>query len=371
MADPKQVQVTVAAPLNADEPAPTLPGLVKIPYIHSFNLPMYPGLQIRIPSVLKSLELIYKARPHEIIISTPGPMGLLGLLAAKLLNVKATGIYHSDFSAQVLALTSEEDFSAVVQNYLRWFYGRLDAIKVPSLAYRERLKDWGYSEDKIAFYRKGLDTELFAPRPLGIKSFRSSLPFPDAPVLLYAGRISKDKNLDFMLGVFSALSADRPLNWVLAGDGPDHQEFRRKASKHKGIVVLGRKDRRLLPEFYSGADVFVFPSKTDTFGMAVLEAQACGLPAVVSDQGGPREIVVHRKTGLIASADQAEAWKKAILEILDLKTNQPGQYQKMKWSARQNVIEYYRWDQSLALLFAQPLSKPSEPRQEKKELAVT
>jgi len=345
------MQLTVVVPADEKEVLPRIPGLVRIPFIHAFSLPFYESVTLKIPSVLQALQIIYENEPDEILISTPGPAGLLGLLTSKLLNIKASSIFHTDFAAQALALSAEEDFVQIIQNYIRWFYCATDSIKVPNLGYRNRLLDLDYPVEKIHLYRKGLDTELFAPRAHLSLELRRQLPHPNAPVLMYAGRISKDKNLHFLLRVFSETTRQKPLNLVLAGEGPDLDELRRQAGKWKGVLFLGRKDRRQLPDYYSAADLFVFPSVTDTFGMVVLEAQACGLPALVSDQGGPKEIVVHRKTGLIVAANDAEAWVRGIQEVLDMKQAQPGEYEKMKWHARQNVVEHYQWARTLATLF--------------------
>ena len=95
---------------------------------------------------------------------------------------------------------------------------------------------------------------------------------------------------------------------------------------------------------YSGCDAFLFPSVTDTFGMVVLEALACGLPAIVSDMGGPREIVVHGKTGYVLPADDVKAWQKAIADLIHMIHNDPPQYNKLKKQARKHVEKYYDWE---------------------------
>lgn len=106
--------------------------------------------------------------------------------------------------------------------------------------------------------------------------------------MIYTGRISEDKNLDFLISVYRKLLMENPdLNLIMIGDGPYMNTLKTKCSNLNNIFFHGKLDHQALPLSLSGCDIFVFPSNTDTFGMSVLEAQSCGLPAVVSDAGGP------------------------------------------------------------------------------------
>jgi len=162
------------------------------------------------------------------------------------------------------------------------------------------------------------------------------------------GRVSQDKGLDFLLEVYNKLLKRRGnLNLLIVGDGPYLQEMKQKAKDSKGIVFLGRKDYEELPNIYAAADLFVFPSATDTFGMAVLEAQSCGLLAVVSDTGGPKEIVKDYRTGLVAQANHLAEWKQRIEFLLEMIEHYPPRYVKMREMARENAVENYDWERAL------------------------
>jgi glycosyltransferase involved in cell wall biosynthesis len=104
----------------------------------------------------------------------------------------------------------------------------------------------------------------------------------------------------------------------------------------------------LLPELYSGADIFVFPSITDTFGMVMLEAQACGLPAVVSDIGGPQEIIRDGVTGYIAPHDNMEEWMRIVGRVIDMVEQNPEQYRSMREQSRRNAVERFDWNTVIA-----------------------
>ena len=135
--------------------------------------------------------------------------------------------------------------------------------------------------------------------------------------MLYVGRISKEKNLDRLIQAFLELSDDhRPVSLVIVGDGPYLYELN-KRYPFPGIAYTGLLQGDDLATAYASADLFVFPSTTDTFGNAVLEALASGLPTVVSDQGGPRELVEGLGCGLVVDLEPPGALSAAIASLLD------------------------------------------------------
>jgi glycosyltransferase involved in cell wall biosynthesis len=178
--------------------------------------------------------------------------------------------------------------------------------------------------------------------------------------LLYVGRVSQDKDLDFLLEVYQRLlQADRRINLLVVGDGPYLKELKLKTKGCRRVVFTGQIEYESLPAVYSGADLFVFPSTTDTFGMVVLEAQSCGLPAIVSDRGGPKEIIQDHRTGFIAEAECLSDWVKKIYFIKDMIERYPIRYSRMKKEARQNVLRNYTWERVLKDLIIDPQNKDS------------
>ena len=132
-----------------------LPNTLNLPLIFSHSPDFYASYTLHIPSLLNSVELICKQRPERIIISTPGPVGLLGLLMAKLLGVPSTAIFHTDFGAQAGYVFDDEIVADVVNEYTRWFYACADEIRVPTAAYMGILESQGYDSGKMRSAQAG------------------------------------------------------------------------------------------------------------------------------------------------------------------------------------------------------------------------
>ncbi|MGO9393766.1 MAG: glycosyltransferase [Desulfobaccales bacterium] len=151
--------------------------------------------------------------------------------------------------------------------------------------------------------------------------------------LLYVGRISKEKNLPLLAKVFKTLLPSHPeLKLIVVGDGPYLTEMRR-ALAGPSCAFTGYLAGEDLAQVYASCDLFVFPSTTDTFGNVVLEAQASGIPVVVTDSGGPQENVIDGETGVIVPANDEEGLFKAI----NLLVADPERLREMGQAARDHV----------------------------------
>jgi glycosyltransferase involved in cell wall biosynthesis len=317
---------------------------IDLPIIHEFELPYYEHQKIKIPSPLITLDKIDKASPDKIIISTPGPVGFAGMMMAKLFQIKCIGIYHTDFGEQVNAIYQDESLKAMVDSYNLWFYKQMDKIFVPSMNYIDILCEQGIEHSKMQLLPRGVDFDVFSPQIDGRRYIADKHLLDDGYYLLYTGRISKDKNLDIVIDAFLDLADENPeLHLLLVGDGPYRNELVQRCKNVKQILFPGRINRSLLPLYYSGSDLFVFPSTTDTFGMSVLEAQACGLPALVSPQGGPKEVIIPDVTGTIMKMDK-QFWKQKILYYINQKNTNSEELRKMKENSRSQVMKKYGWE---------------------------
>jgi glycosyltransferase involved in cell wall biosynthesis len=332
----------VTALLDEEVTREVPPNVVRLPVNYHFELPFYEQVRIKVPSVLSSLKALYEDNPDEILISSPGPLGLLGLVMARLLGAKCTGIYHTDFAAEAARITQDESLSAVVEAYSKWFYSFCHEIRVPTREYMDILELRGYDRAKMSLFPRGIDTDLFAPRSGGI---RERLGIGEGVTLLYVGRVSKDKNIGFLADVYErAARRHEDINLLIVGDGPSLPELRARFQGCARVVFAGTVPHVALPEVYSLADLFVFPSLTDTFGMAVLEAQACGLPALVSDVGGPKEIIQDGETGWVLSTDDPVGWERKIVEIAERVRRAPHEYAEIRHLARERVRKDYPWE---------------------------
>ncbi len=261
-------------------------------------LPEYESIPLALPPFLELLDHCEQEGFTEIIVSTPGPVGLAGLAAARLLGLPATGIYHTDFPAYAGLLTGNPVCEQLAHGYMEWFYGACARVYAPSRAYAETLRRAGLPGERLRLLPRGVDHRLFHPGRRRPELWREC-GLSGACRFLYVGRVSKEKNLDLLLAAFRALLARRPdADLIVVGDGPYLEELAARHSDPR-ILFTGFLHGAELAAAYASADVFVFPSATDTFGNAVLEAHASGLPAVVADAGGPPEIVREHRSGLV------------------------------------------------------------------------
>ena len=279
--------------------------------VGSFSVPEYEMQRIAFPPFLEMIEYLENQDVSEIIISTPGPVGLTGLAAAKLLGLRKVGFYHTDFPAYVQEMTENSGLASFAQAYMTWFYDQMDLIYVPSESYRRQLESWGFARERLALLQRGVDVDQFSPHKRS-ESFWSR--FSDRSNVLrflYVGRLSEEKNVRVLLDAFKAIEASTSAELCFVGDGPSRDELEKAARGHR-VVFTGFLEGEVLATAYASADVFVFPSETDTFGNVVLEAQASGLPALVSTKGGPREIVIDGETGVVVDCSEVDLLAEAM-----------------------------------------------------------
>jgi glycosyltransferase involved in cell wall biosynthesis len=315
------------------------------PPIGEFELPEYELQKLSFPPVLQMLDYVQRERFTEIIISTPGPVGLTALLAAKMLNLQTSGIYHTDFPQYIRILTEDSFLESVAWGYMHWFYGQLDTVFVNSEEYRQSWIKRGFDAAKLKILPRGLDTELFHPARRDSAFFEKFGALNGEVRLLYVGRISREKDLDLLAGAYRRLRKEGvPVLLFLVGDGPYSEALAKSLPE---AFFTGYLRGTELATAYASADIFVFPSTTDTFGNVILEAQASGLPVVVSDSGGPKELVVDKANGLITRSHDLEDFTRAIRSLVTDRSLRD----RMANSARESVIDR-SWPRAFAKFWA-------------------
>jgi len=331
------IHTCVSSPVHALPNRKNFAPLLEVP------LPAYPDVKLAIPPVLEVLDWADREQFDAIHISTPGPMGLMGMLAAKMLRAPVLGTYHTDFPAYAEKLTGDHRVVNGTRAYCEWFYRRLATVFARSRAYEFTLRDLGVGEEKTAALTPCVDTEKFNPARRDDAVWRE-LNVKQPHRLLYCGRVSIEKNLDFLAEVFERVcQTRRDVALVIVGNGP-HASTLRKRLANLPAYFPGTRDDVTLARLYASADLLVFPSRTDTLGQVVLEAQASGLPAIVSTVGGPREIVEHDATGLVLPTEDPQTWAAAIEQLL----NEDARRQDMSKSAARRASRF-----SLAKTFEQ------------------
>ena len=285
--------------------------------VGSFGLPEYDSQKVSFPPFLEVIEFLERERFGELIVSTPGPLGLAALAAGKLLGVPLSGIYHTDFPLYVRTLTEDEALEQLTWRYMYWFYDQMETIYVPSEYYRRQLIENGFDRKKLRVLPRGVDLARFTPAQRDA-NFWAARGAGEGLKFIYVGRVSKEKNLDALLEAFVELKREPAAarsQLLVVGDGP-YLAALSDRYRRADVIFTGFLDGEALAAAYASADVFVFPSTTDTFGNVVLEAQASGLPVIVSNRGGPAEIVAGGESGEIFDAAAPGALKGAMRRLL-------------------------------------------------------
>ena len=303
---------------SCEHPRFDLPNRKNFTPLLSRPLPYYEDLTLNLPPLLEVLEWADRQQFDAIHVSTPGPMGLCGWVAAKMLRVPLLATYHTDFPAYVDNLTRDHRIVEGTTTYMKWFYANAAHVFARSRSYHFSLRDLGVAEERLADILPGINTEKFNPRHRD-DALWSRLGVREPLRVLYVGRVSVEKNLPLLAEAFRKLcGVRRDAALVVAGDGPYLEQMKRELAGCPAYF-LGAQDDAHLGPLYASADLFAFPSRTDTLGQVVMEAQAGGCPVLVSDEGGPREIVDDDLTGRIVPASKpadAERWCRAMDELL-------------------------------------------------------
>ena len=277
-------------------------GVVTLEPEWSLPLPGYESIVLHFPSLSALLARVEQEDPDVIHVATPGPVGLCGLAAAKLLGLPLVGSYHTELGAYALHLTRDQIVAEATELYVDWFYRQCKCVLAPTLAVADALAARGFG-DRLTVWGRGVDAELFSPRHRSPARREALLDGGDL-LLLSVGRVSPEKRVDQLVRAYAALREEQPgLRLAIAGDGPARAEL--ESSAPPGVRFLGEVTGDALSELYANADVFCFPSTTDTFGQVLIEAGASGLPAVAAAVGGGSELVRHGENGLLVPPDDA------------------------------------------------------------------
>jgi glycosyltransferase involved in cell wall biosynthesis len=241
--------------------------------------PTYPEIRLALFAGKAVRRRLTELQPDAVHVATEGPLGLAARNWCVRRGWPFTTAYHTQFPEYVRArvpLPLRAGYAAA-----RWFHGRASHTLVTTPTMRRQLESHGFRN--LALWGRGVDTELFRPRD---KAF---LDLP-RPIWLYFGRVSVEK------GVEEFLRLDLPGTKLVVGDGPATADLRRR---HPDAVFAGYRHGDELAAHVAAADVFVFPSRTDTFGLVLLEAMACGIPVAAFPVSGPIDVVVDGVNGVL------------------------------------------------------------------------
>jgi glycosyltransferase involved in cell wall biosynthesis len=281
-------------------------------------IPMYKTLRMGLP-VAPALQRRWKAELPDIVhVATEGPLGLAALYAAGRFKLPVTSSFHTNFHQYGghYGLKAGQD---VALRYLRWFHNRTRCTMVPTDEMRAQLLRDGFH--RLAIMARGVDTRLFSPDRRSAELRGTWGARPEDPVVIYVGRIAAEKNLGLAVDAFLQIQRELPqARFVLVGDGPERETLR---SKYPQFHYAGTQRGADLAAHYASADVFVFPSVTETFGNVITEAMASGLVVLSYDYAAARQYLRDGENGFSATYKDPSAFKLAAQKLVDARAAWP------------------------------------------------
>lgn len=277
-------------------------GMEMVP-ARAVRMPRYPGLNVGLPRTL-NLYARWKARsPDAVYIASEGPLGASAMRAARLLGIPVVTGFHTRFD-DYAAHYGVGWLNPLVRAWLLRFHRRADVTLVPTRELVEELRNDGVFHAQRL--RRGVDADLFNPGRRDMELRASWGAAQDAPVMLCVGRVAAEKNLDLAIRAFRIVQARRPsARMVIVGDGPQRPAL---SASSPDVHFAGVRHGAELAAHYASADVFLFPSLTETFGNVVLEAMASGLPLVAFDRAAAQEHAANGISGLVVPGSDARGF---------------------------------------------------------------
>ncbi|MEW6415705.1 MAG: glycosyltransferase family 1 protein [Pseudomonadota bacterium] len=266
-------------------------------------LPRYEGLKMGLPAKTALTKLWTLQRPDVVQIATEGPLGWSALAAANKLRLPVASDFHTNFHSYSNHYGLGLLRRAIVA-YLRKFHNKADVTLVPTEGIRRELLASGY--ENLEVIGRGVDTQLFHPgrRDAGLRAEWGVR--ENETVALYVGRLAAEKNLALVFRAWDAMrEADPAVRLVLVGDGPERASWQ---AKRPDAIFCGTRVGEVLAAHYASADVFLFPSLTETWGNVTIEAMASGLAVVAYDCAAAEEVIRDGENGLVAPPEDEAAF---------------------------------------------------------------
>lgn len=278
--------------------------------LRGMPLPRYSELRMGLPCTGLLKRRWRRERPDVVHIVTEGPLGWSAVLAARALNIPVVSDFHTNFH-QYTAHYGLGLLMPVALRYLRALHNRTRLTLVPTRALAVELECQGFL--RLEVLERGIDTDLFHPRHRRADLREAWGAGVDDPVMLMVSRVAPEKNLPLALRAYERAREQVPgVRMVVVGDGPARKAF---ATAHPDVHFAGMQTGAPLAEHYASADIFLFPSLSETFGNVTLEAMASGLAVVAFDYAAAREHIVDGRNGRTVACSDDDSFIRAATEL--------------------------------------------------------
>lgn len=302
--------------------------------VAGWPIPFYRSLRVGAPSGWMLKKRWRTERPDIVHIATEGPLGLSALRAARALKIPVSSSFHTNFH-QYGGHYGLGIGRHLALRYLRWFHNRTAMTLVPTGQMQAQLASEGF--ERLRVLSRGVDARLFNPVRRSDALRRSWGAQPDDPVAIYVGRVAAEKQIDLAVEAFQEINAVNPrARFVVVGDGPLRPVLEKR---YPNFVYAGMCRGETLAAHYASADIFLFPSTTETFGNVVTEAMASGLVVIGYDYAAVRQHVRQGVNGLMVKFSDRRAFVQAGRDLMSMRSEWPG----MRAEARQTA-QMISWD---------------------------
>jgi glycosyltransferase involved in cell wall biosynthesis len=265
----------------------------------TYDSGLYAGMKFHLPSLLGTIDWLWRNEITHVELATPGPMGLVGLLAARLMRLPVTASYHTEVPEMVRQLSSNAILHAASRRLLSWFYSRCDRVFAFSEGSKARLVDMGVPAAMIETMPVAIDPDEFSPQHVSASVYEElGVRTHGRPVVLSVGRLSKEKNLPLIIEAIAQMqNRAQPPMLVIVGDGPERSALVELCRNRPYVALVGMQEGATLKQLYATADAFVFASQIDTLGLVTMEAMSSGLAVVVPQDAAVADLVIDGTSG--------------------------------------------------------------------------
>lgn len=322
-------RVSVVRPRQKNETGTEPENIRHQTIVTGLPLPGYADLRFGMASSQRLRRLWQADRPDHLYVATQGPLGVAAVTAARRLGIPVVSGFHTNFHSYC-HYYGAGFLEKLLCRYGRWFHNRTGTTLAPTPTIASEVRAMGIHPVKV--WGRGVDCGQFAPHKRS-DALRADWGLtPTNRAVIYVGRLAAEKNLNLAISCFERIRTLHPgSRFILVGSGPMEKRIR---EKHPDYILCGNLRGESLASHYASGDIFLFPSKTDTFGNVVTEAMASGLAIVAFNAGAAGEHIIHGESGMVAPLDNDEAFIDHALTLAD----QPTTISRLGAKARKEAL---------------------------------